>query len=798
MRWRRAARAAKWVLLANLGLVCAAPCSSGTPSEIGRRGPSLESFLSRGVTAPGRLNGGPDSILKYGNEYDQHDGSWYEYDDHAMRGAGGPIFYSFDLMTVCVSEASLEIGVEFASRSALPEIPGPTLWAWNEDGSQWVVVADSIGNQDELVWKWYTLPSPSTQWITSGGKVYISVLADPDDDVVIDEVGTAFTGIYSDLTITDLWLEPETFCGSDLVDVRFTVRNDGLCDAVGVFYCDLWFDDEWTAFILMDGLAEGDSVVQTIEDFTWPHDDQSHEFYVYVDTDGDIKESDEMNNWIRESFAALGPPSGTSNVQASDGEYADRVEIAWDMVGGATHYEIYRDSVLVEGSWPSSPYNDYGASAGSTHTYQVCACDECGCSSQCASDTGHLGAVPVSLPMGTGWNWFSLNVECEDMSLDSVLASLGDNADYIKDQTSYSEYVPDWSSWFGTLGYLTCETTYLIKMNSPGTLEFAGVRVEADTPLPLATGWNWVPYLPSASMGLDEALASLEDHGTYIKDQLAYAEYVPDWSSWFGTLTEMEPLEGYKIRMASPDVLIYPGPGAQRSRYHVRRTAPQAAGTDVGGPDWRVVPGEYEHTGSVTASVTSDGDWTADGKDLLAAFVESECRGVQRPCLTPDGRYVFFLTLYSNKAQGESLHFRFYDASKGSIHPITQTIEFAADMTRGGALSPLALRVETEREVGDKAMVPRRTMLLPNHPDPFYSETLIRFTIGATGHAAVQIFNVQGEAVTTLVDGTLTPALYTVVWDGRDESGESVPSGTYFCRLRTHGHTSIEKVVIVR
>ena len=98
----------------------------------------------------------------------------------------------------------------------------------------------------------------------------------------------------------------------------------------------------------------------------------------------------------------------------------------------------------------------------------------------------------------------------------------------------------------------------MIKMEGADTLDFCGFPYDISTPLGLPPGWSWISYLPRDTMSVDDALGSLEATGEYIKDQISFSEYVPAWNGWFGTLVEMCPGEGYKIRMAEADTLTYP------------------------------------------------------------------------------------------------------------------------------------------------------------------------------------------------------------------------------------------------
>ena len=92
--------------------------------------------------------------------------------------------------------------------------------------------------------------------------------------------------------------------------------------------------------------------------------------------------------------------------------------------------------------------------------------------------------------------------------------------------------------------------------------------------------------------------------------------------------------------------------------------------------------------------------------------------------------------------------------------------------------------------------------LLPNYPNPFNPETIIRYNIGRQSAGSVlvtlQVYNTLGQLVRTLVETQQPAGLYSVTWDGKDEYGEPVGSGVYIYRLGTEDHTFVKKMVLMK
>jgi hypothetical protein len=70
-----------------------------------------------------------------------------------------------------------------------------------------------------------------------------------------------------------------------------------------------------------------------------------------------------------------------------------------------------------------------------------------------------------------------------------------------------------------------------------------------------------------------------------------------------------------------------------------------------------------------------------------------------------------------------------------------------------------------------------------NFPNPFNPSTSISFEMHEAGQASLMIYNIKGETITTLAQGTIQPGSYQVTWDGRDSQGQIVATGNYIAVL---------------
>jgi hypothetical protein len=95
-------------------------------------------------------------------------------------------------------------------------------------------------------------------------------------------------------------------------------------------------------------------------------------------------------------------------------------------------------------------------------------------------------------------------------------------------------------------------------------------------------------------------------------------------------------------------------------------------------------------------------------------------------------------------------------------------------------------------------LVPVATALNGNYPNPFNPTTEIHFSLRESGHVRIDVFNIKGEKVRTLVNGTLDAAFHTVVWNGKDDENRTTGSGIYFYKMRAGKFTSTKKMILMK
>jgi len=168
----------------------------------------------------------------------------------------------------------------------------------------------------------------------------------------------------------------------------------------------------------------------------------------------------------------------------------------------------------------------------------------------------------------------------------------------------------------------------------------------------------------------------------------------------------------------------------------------------------------------VAANAVMAGAWTSYGSMASVVCYDDDT-------VATDGQFVFFLFNYSAMGEGRM------DLLQNAVMWLLGT----------GGLDPTP--VETEE-------LPRTVMLTGNYPNPFNPMTIIEFALPSAQDVQLSIFDVRGQKVRTLVNDVVAAGSHQVTWQGKDDSGRQMASGTYFYRLSTDSGAQVKKMLLVK
>jgi hypothetical protein len=101
----------------------------------------------------------------------------------------------------------------------------------------------------------------------------------------------------------------------------------------------------------------------------------------------------------------------------------------------------------------------------------------------------------------------------------------------------------------------------------------------------------------------------------------------------------------------------------------------------------------------------------------------------------------------------------------------------------------------TRTGIKDAGIVPSSFSLGQNYPNPFNPSTAISISVSKPSKIRLEIFDLLGRRIRVLLNETLSPGTHEVRWDGLDESGKSVGSGIYICKV-SDGSQSLSKKML--
>ena len=94
--------------------------------------------------------------------------------------------------------------------------------------------------------------------------------------------------------------------------------------------------------------------------------------------------------------------------------------------------------------------------------------------------------------------------------------------------------------------------------------------------------------------------------------------------------------------------------------------------------------------------------------------------------------------------------------------------------------------------------LPQDFALSQNYPNPFNPSTSIDYTLPVSSDVLIEVFNVLGQPITTLLQGIRPAGSYTVTWQGGDAFGNAVSSGIYFYRIAAGDYTMTRKMLLLK
>jgi hypothetical protein len=419
-----------------------------------------------------------------------------------------------------------------------------------------------------------------------------------------------------------------------------------------------------------------------------------------------------------------------------------------------------------------------------------------------------LAALPVieqTIHFVQGWNLISLNIipiddfwiveEGPDPFLMCSPAFYDENEEIwsmiqMKDEAG-DFCSPEWDFWGIEVWNLS--EGYQFNIDGDREVSWFGAPIGAQADLlGLDAGWNIMAYYPDYNLPC-EFIDYDEENNFYvikeIADRVIIAKdangdfCVPDWD--FSSMSDWEAGQGYQINISEDiDVFNYPVELNNRAAMPVRQAR------SVGESHWTRPVSTGENMSVLVSSIAGlsigEGDQIAafniDGELVgTGTFVNDKCGIAIWGDRTPAD------AIEEGMLEGEAFELKLWDADR----------ELVVDLSAGAIKVGNGLEYKKNGfvvlDVKVDETLPTEFNLAQNYPNPFNSTTRMAYEVPEPSKVSIQVFDLTGRYVTTLVNGELHAGRYTAIWEARD-----VTSGIYIVQMKSANFNAVRKVMLVK
>lgn len=388
-----------------------------------------------------------------------------------------------------------------------------------------------------------------------------------------------------------------------------------------------------------------------------------------------------------------------------------------------------------------------------------------------------------TIPLNTGWNWFSYNlVNNQDNLEDFFKISKLPEEFYIKNDVAYSSLSAD-KNWKGTLGALNYRSMYMIKVSEPTDIIVTGAKIDLSTTnIDIEKGWNMISYLPVQNQSVSDALGTLTtiSEGDIIKGQVGFSIYDPILG-WVGSLTYMKQGKGYKLRVTNTGALKY-----RNLDFTAFKNETVSSDYENQQPDLeRIWPNKNKSVSNNMSLIAVLDQSNAEmfQNSAVGAFINNECRGIATPIEINEQLY-YFVSI-NGDFNNEQVSFNIIDLESLQEYQLQEKMEFGVDYTVGSLESPFVLSLANT--ITGLGSISDQASEISCYPNPFKNETFIDFSCAKSSEIQVEVFNLLGLRVANLLDVKNQNGQFHVAWDGKDQFGNQLSSAQYIIKISING-----------
>lgn len=437
----------------------------------------------------------------------------------------------------------------------------------------------------------------------------------------------------------------------------------------------------------------------------------------------------------------------------------------------ATSSGMAKDTLLVD-SLSTTSFLDETVGEGQTYYYSIASIDTLGNESSLSERVGKLFINEWSKSYEPGWQLISIPMSAKDSTIQALFPGADPKALYSYD----GSYRPD--------SVITTGTGYWLRIDQQTEVNIEGKPLE-NIMVPLRAGWNLI----GAPIDTVRGLVAIEDPNKIIID--GTFQY---FTGAYQTAVQLTPGIGYYVRATEPGTIII-GNKNKPKRLEKSGTGAITANEVIGNFDQLTfgtgkVSQKLFINGELSGGwkkqnfsmppvpprpildVRFDGDYRLCEQDSVHINLKAEEFPVSVELETNQYAQSYQLKLFR---KGEKTEFLTLDNKKVSY--IDNPVDY---MT----ISPMTATPQ---------QVPDQVELKPSYPNPFNPSTTIRYAIPKAYKVTLEVYDLLGQKVATLVDKQQAAGSYKIPFNASDLS-----SGLYFIQIRAGSYQEVQKITLVK
>lgn len=385
--------------------------------------------------------------------------------------------------------------------------------------------------------------------------------------------------------------------------------------------------------------------------------------------------------------------------------------------------------------------------------------------------------ITQSIILPQDWSIFSTYINMAEPDIDSVLSDIVANVIIAKDGFG-NVYYPAYGT--NLIGDMTIGQGYYIKMAASDVLEVYGPSViPENTYLTVDQGWGILGYLRHPDGPINEMLDDINAEIIIVKNGSGMI-YWPQY--YVNMIGNMQPGEGYKIKMASTQTFTYPSNNYSSAKfegtipvcqhfYGVKATENNMT-LCIPAKAWKEKPKPGDEIGVISGIGQLVGSAVFTGGNTAISLWGNDAYSFETDGLLSGENFTIKLWCQADNSE-EILSIEAWEIGTGSYQD--NQISIVGKINRSPLVSYQSL------------------MVYQNIPNPFSNETEIRFYLPNECDVEVGIYNVFGKLIENLPAKEYGKGLHKVIFDAKKYA-----SGTYFYKIKTPDKVLTKSMNIIK